>query len=99
MVTLISAMKNYHDFVSPDPTSLSPLGAHLLATGIKKELGISDEDVQDGSAFVATLQRKPATYSGFPFIIEVRIASGQQIETQRKILHFRFANKLPLRFD
>ena len=39
MVTLVSAMKNYEDFVSPDPTSLSPLGADLLATGIKKELG------------------------------------------------------------
>src|SRR6266581_4300033 len=99
MVTLVSAMKNYEDFVSPDPTSLSPLGADLLATGIKKELGISDEDVQNGSAFIATLQRKPATYSGFPFIIEVGIASGKQIETQGKILLFRFANKIPLLFD
>src|SRR5213080_808954 len=99
IVTLASAMKNYEDFVSPDPTSLSPLGAELLATGIKKELGISDDDVQNGSAFVATLQRKPATYSGFPFIIEVGIASGKQIETQGKILLFRFANKIPLLFD
>src|SRR5438093_2486334 len=41
IVTLASAMKNYEDFVSPDPTSLSPLGAELLATGIKKELGRS----------------------------------------------------------
>src|SRR6266581_1767213 len=67
--------------------------------GIKKELWISDEDVQNGSSFVATLQRKPATYSGFPFIIEVGIASGKQIETQGKILLFRFANKIPLLFD
>src|SRR5207253_3940025 len=99
MVMRVSDMKNYAVFVSPDPTSLSPLGADLLATGIKKELGISDEDVQNGSAFVATLQRKPATYSGFPFIIEVGIASGKQIETQGKILLFRFANKIPLLFD
>src|SRR5438552_1994484 len=74
-------------------------GADLLATGIKKELGITDEDVQNGSAFIATLQRKPATYSGFPFIIEVGVASGKQIETQGKILLFRFANKIPLLFD
>jgi len=99
IVTLASAMKSYEDFVSPDPTSLSPLGAELLATGIKKELGITEEDVQNGSAFVATIQRKPATYSGFPFIIEVGIASGKQIETQGKILLFRFANKIPLLFD
>src|SRR5207249_3456062 len=56
IVRLVNAMKSYEDFVSPDPTSLSPLGADLLATGIKKELGISDEDVQNGSAYVATLQ-------------------------------------------
>src|SRR5438552_8863703 len=99
MVTVGSDMKNYEDFVSPDATSLSPLGADLLATGIKKELGITDEDVQNGSAFTATLQRKPATYSGFPFIIEVGIASGKQIETQGQILLFRFANKIHLLFD
>src|SRR5207237_10177415 len=91
-----TAMESHEGFVAREPTCLSPLGADLLATGIKKELGISDEDVQNGSAFVATLQRKPATYSGFPFIIEVGIASGKQIETQGKILLFRFATKIIL---
>ena len=99
IVKLVNAMKSYDKFLSPDPTSLSPLGEDLLATGIKKELGISEEEVQNGNAFVATLQRKPATYSGFPFIIEVGVASGKQIETQGKILLFRFANKIPLLFD
>lgn len=99
VVKLVNAMKSYDKFLSPDPTSLSPLGEDLLATGIKKELGISEEDVENGNAFVATLQRKPATYSGFPFIIEVGIASGKQIEAQGKILLFRFANKIPLLFD
>ena len=99
IVKLVNAMKSYDKFLSPDPTSLSPLGEELLATGIKKELGISEEDIQSGNAFVATLQRKPATYSGFPFIIEVGVASGKQIETQGKILLFRFANKIPLLFD
>ena len=99
IVKLVNAMKSYDKFLSPDPTSLSPLGEELLATGIKKELGISEEDIQAGNAFVATLQRKPATYSGFPFIIEVGVASGKQIETQGKILLFRFANKIPLLFD
>src|SRR5881296_3788207 len=82
-----------------NPRNLSSSDMVTLVSGIKKELGISDEDVQNGSAFVATLQRKPATYSGFPFIIEVGIASGKQIETQGKILLFRFANKIPLLFD
>ena len=99
IVKLVNAMKSYDHFLSPDPTCLSPLGEDLLSTGIKKELGISDDDVKNGSAFVQTLQRKPATYSGFPFIIEVGVASGKQIEAQGKIILFRFANKIPLLFD
>ncbi len=99
IVKLVNAMKTYEDFLSPDPTSLSPLGEDLLATGIKKELGITEEETQNGTAFVTTLQRKPATYSGFPFIIEVGLASSKQIATEGKILLFRFANKIPLLFD
>jgi DNA topoisomerase VI subunit B len=92
-------MKNYEGFLSPDPTCLSPLGEDLLETGIKKELGITDQEIEAGSSFVTTLQRRPATYAGFPFIIEVGLASSKQIETQGKILLFRFANKIPLLFD
>ena len=99
VVKLVNAMKSYEDFLSPDPTSLSPLGEDLLATGIKKELGITEEETQNGTAFVTTLQRKPATYSGFPFIIEVGLASSKSIESEGKILLFRFANKIPLLFD
>ncbi len=99
VVKLVNAMKTYEDFLSPDPTSLSPLGEELLATGIKKELGITDQEIETGSAFVTTLQRRPATYAGFPFIIEVGLASSKQIDMQGKILLFRFANKIPLLFD
>jgi DNA topoisomerase-6 subunit B len=99
MVKLVNAMKNYDGFLSPDPTCLSPLGEDLLETGIKKELGITDQEIETGSSFVTTLQRRPATYAGFPFIIEVGLASSKQIETQGKILLFRFANKIPLLFD
>src|SRR5437899_11733366 len=99
MVKLVNAMKNYDGFLSPDPTCLSPLGEDLMETGIKKELGITDEEIETGSAFVTTLQRRPATYAGFPFIIEVGLASSKQIEMQGKIPLFRFANKIPLLFD
>src|SRR5690349_11938020 len=99
IVTLVGAMKSYDGVLSPDPTCLSPLGEELLATGIKKELGITEDDVKNGTAYVTTLQRKPATYSGFPFIIEVGVASGKQIENPGKIQLFRFANKIPLLFD
>lgn len=99
VVKLVSSMKSYDGFLSPDPSCLSALGEELLATGIRKELGITDEAIKNGAAFVSTLQRRPATYSGFPFIVEVGIASSKEIPAEGRILLFRFANKIPLLFD
>src|SRR5213594_1649157 len=98
VVKLVNAMKNYEDFLAPDSSCLSPLGEDLLATGIKKELGITDEDIARGDAYVGTIQRKPATYAGFPFIVEIGLASSKDILTEGKIALFRFANKIPLLF-
>lgn len=99
VVKLVNAMKSYDGFLAPDPTCLSPLGEDLLATGIKKELGITDEQIKEGEAFVTTLQRKPDTYAGFPFIVEVGLACSKQVQSEGRILLFRFANKIPLLFD
>src|SRR3989475_11147548 len=99
VLKLVKAMKSYEDFLAPDPTCLSPLGEELLATGIKKELGVSQEQIDDGTAFVTTLQRKPDTYAGFPFIVEIGLASTKAIQAEGRILLFRFANKIPLLFD
>jgi len=99
IVKLVGAMKRYEQFLAPDPSCLSPLGEDLLATGIKKELGIAEEDITDGNAFVGTLQRKPTTYEGFPFIVEVGLASSKAISVEGKIALYRFANKIPLLFD
>jgi len=99
IVKLVNAMKGYDQFLAPDPSCLSPLGEDLLATGIKKELEISEEDISSGNAFVSTIQRKPTTYEGFPFIVEVGLACSKNIPTEGKILLFRFANKIPLLFD
>ena len=99
IVKLVNGMKNYDAFLSPDPSCLSPLGEDLLATGIKKELGMNDEDIANGNAFVGTIQRKPATYAGFPFIVEIGLASSREIPVEGRILLFRFANKIPLLFD
>ena len=99
VVKLVNAMKSYEDFLSPDPSCLSPLGEDLLATGIKKELEITQEQIDDGGAFVMTLQRRPDTYAGFPFIVEIGLASSKAIPAEGRILLFRFANKIPLLFD
>jgi DNA topoisomerase-6 subunit B len=90
IVKLANAMKNYNDFLPPDAGCLSPLGEELLKAGIKKELN---------PEFVAVHQRKPAAYSGFPFIVEVGIAYGGKIPATGNIILYRFANKIPLLFD
>jgi DNA topoisomerase-6 subunit B len=89
IVRVVNAMKSYK-FLAPDASCLSPLGEELLEAGIRKELS---------PEFVAVYQRKPSAYSGFPFIVEVGIAYGGQIEPGGEIRLFRFANKIPLLFD
>lgn len=89
IVMLVNAMKNY-PFLPPDASCLSPLGEELLEAGIEKQLN---------PEFVAVYQRKPAAYSGFPFIVEVGIAYGGGIQPTGAIQLYRFANKIPLLFD
>lgn len=89
-VSLVNSMKNFEDFLPPDSSCLSPLGEELLRAGIEKELA---------PEFVEVYQRKPAAYSGFPFIVEVGIAYGGQIPNTGGITLYRFANKIPLLFD
>ncbi len=90
IVKLVNAMKNFDEFLPPDATCLSPLGEDLLKTGIEKEFK---------PEFIEVYQRKPAAYSGFPFIVEVGVACGGGIPNTGKPILFRFANKIPLLFD
>ncbi len=89
IVQVVNAMKSYK-FLAPDASCLSPLGEDLLKAGIKKELK---------PEFVSVYQRKPATYSGFPFIVEAGVAYGGEIQPTGSIGLYRFANKIPLLFD
>ena len=89
IVQLVNGMRSYK-FLSPDASCLSPLGEDLLEAGIKKELK---------PEFVSVYQRKPSAYAGFPFIVEVGIAYGGEIEAGEAVKLFRFANKIPLLFD
>jgi DNA topoisomerase-6 subunit B len=95
IVRAVRTSKEYDDFIRPDASCLSPIGEELLETGIKKELGLTEED------YIKTVQRKPSTYLGFPFIIEAAIASGDTIRKKLGpgITVYRFANRIPLLFD
>lgn len=89
IVQIANGMRSYK-FLAPDASCLSPLGEELLEAGIRKELA---------PEFVAVYQRKPSAYAGFPFIVEVGVAYGGEIESGEGIKLFRFANKIPLLFD
>ena len=95
MVKLVRTAKDYTDFKRPDSSCLSPIGEDLLETGIRKELGLTKDD------FLKVVTRKPSTYLGFPFIVEVAVATGKSISKQFKggITIIRFANRIPLLFD
>jgi DNA topoisomerase-6 subunit B len=90
IVRLMHNLKKFPDFLPPDASCLSPLGEDLLRTGILKELN---------PEFVAVHQRKPATYAGHPFIVEIGIAYGGEIPAKGNFIVYRFANRIPLLYD
>ncbi|MEM2849711.1 MAG: DNA topoisomerase VI subunit B, partial [Candidatus Bathyarchaeia archaeon] len=89
IVKLVNRMKDFKGFLPPDASCLSPLGERLLKAGIEKELK---------PEFVAVTQRKPSSYSGYPYIVEVGIADGGSI-LKPSITLYRFSNKIPLLYD
>ena len=90
IVHLMQMMKRFPDFLPPDASCLSPLGEELLKAGILKELK---------PEFTAVYQRKPSTYAGHPFIVEVGVAYGGGIQKKGDFIIYRFANRIPLLYD
>ena len=90
IVKLMQNLKKYKDFLPPDASCLSPLGEELLKAGIMKELN---------PEYLVVHQRKPSTYAGHPFIVEMAIGYGGDIPKTGNFVIYRFANKIPLLYD
>jgi DNA topoisomerase-6 subunit B len=90
IVKLMHDLKKFKEFLPPDASCLSPLGEELLKAGIMKELK---------PEYLVVHQRKPSTYAGHPFIIEVGIGYGGDIPKRGSFVVYRFANKIPLLYD
>ncbi len=90
VVRLMRMLKKFREFLPPDASCLSPLGEELLKAGVLKELN---------PEFIAVHQRKPSTYAGHPFIIEVAIAYGGEVPRKGRFVIYRFANRIPLLYD
>jgi DNA topoisomerase-6 subunit B len=90
IVRLMQHLKKFKEFLPPDASCLSPLGEELLKAGIMKELN---------PEYLVVNQRKPSTYAGHPFIIEMGIAYGGEVPRKGSFVIYRFANKIPLLYD
>jgi DNA topoisomerase-6 subunit B len=62
----------------------------LLKAGVMKELN---------PEYLVVHQRKPSTYAGHPFIVEMAMAYGGNIPKRGNFVVYRFANKIPLLYD
>jgi DNA topoisomerase-6 subunit B len=90
IVKLTQNLKKFKDFLPPDASCLSPLGEELLRAGIMKELN---------PEYLVVHQRKPSTYAGHPFIVEIGLAYGGGVPKTGGFVLYRFANRIPLLYD
>ncbi|MDR2944541.1 MAG: DNA topoisomerase VI subunit B [Methanosarcinales archaeon] len=88
-VKLLNAFKKAK-IVAPSTNCLSPITEDLIYRGLKKEFSVD---------FIATASRKPAIYSGNPFVIEVGVAYGGNFPKEEKVQIMRFANRVPLLYQ
>lgn len=85
---LLKAFQNT-DFLPPPIDCLSPIGEEMISKSLM---------TQYSPEFVYAVTRKPKVYSGHPFLVEVGIAYGGEIKTEKVIL-LRYANKIPLLYQ
>jgi DNA topoisomerase VI subunit B len=76
--------------MAPSVEAISPITQELIERGLKKEIN---------AEFYTAVSRSPAIYRGNPFVIEVGIAYGGDIPTERSCDILRFANRVPLLYQ
>jgi DNA topoisomerase-6 subunit B len=72
---------------SPPVDCLSPIGEDLIKAGLMKEFRLD---------FIATIVRPVSVYSGNPFLVEIGLGYGGEIEREGRVELLRFANRVPL---
>ncbi|RLG81355.1 MAG: DNA topoisomerase VI subunit B [Thermoprotei archaeon] len=92
LLRLVETMKNYKKYKPPKADALSPLSSEIIVAGLKRMYN---------PEFVEAVTRRPSTYHGYPFIVEVGIAYGGNtpLSDKDKPVLLRYANKIPLLYD
>ena len=83
---LLSAFKQIK-VKSPPVDCLSPIGEDLIKAGLEKEYRLD---------FIATTIRPVSVYSGNPFLVEIGLGYGGELEKESRVEILRFANRVPL---
>ncbi|AGB48913.1 DNA topoisomerase VI, B subunit [Methanomethylovorans hollandica DSM 15978] len=76
--------------MAPPTDCLSPIGEQLIYKGLEKEFNVD---------FIATTSRTPSVYSGNPFLVEVGLAYGGNLQKEDRVDIMRFANRVPLLYQ
>ena len=76
--------------MAPPGDCLSPITAEILEKSLKEQIKAD---------FYATTTRSPSVYRGMPFIIEVSIAYGGELDKESQVRLMRFANRVPLLYQ
>ncbi|MCS7106934.1 MAG: DNA topoisomerase VI subunit B [Acidilobaceae archaeon] len=87
--TIVDMMKTFK-FKPPQSNYLSPLGEELIVTSLKSMYK---------PEWAAAIRRPPRSYQGHPFIVELGMAYGGEIQPSEEPLLLRFANKIPLLYE
>jgi len=89
---IISAIRQYGRFRSPDASCLSPVDEALLDSGIRQNFN---------PEFTSTHMGNSSSYEGHPFIVTCGVAYGGDIPPSPggKVNLYRFSNKIPLVYD
>ena len=76
--------------MAPPTDCLSPIGENLIYKGLEKEFNVD---------FIATTSRTPVVYTGNPFLVEVGMAYGGELQKEDRVDIMRFANRVPLLYQ
>jgi DNA topoisomerase-6 subunit B len=80
--------------MAPETDCLSPIGETLIRRGLKNVLG----DVR-ADFYAPPITREPRVYAGNPFVVEVGIVYGGQLNKDEPVQILRFANRVPLMYQ
>jgi DNA topoisomerase-6 subunit B len=90
---IIEAIKKVK-IMSPETDCLSPIGETLIRKSLKNVLGELKADF-----YAPPITREPKVYAGNPFVVEVGIVYGGQLNKEETVQILRFANRVPLMYQ